>query len=89
MRLLQAEIRVKIAGPKKEAKPKVSNVASLAKGDTKSIPGATQPKPVKRPGTGKFQKLATKTKKIIEKDKKKVVSIIVLQETWRVPSAHV
>lgn len=55
--LLQAEIKVKIAGPKKEAKPKMPNVTSLAKGDTKSNAGSSQPKPVKRPATSKFQEI--------------------------------
>lgn len=45
----QAEIKVKVAAPKKDVKPKT---AVAGKGDAKTTAGSSQPKPVKRPPSG-------------------------------------
>ncbi|XP_028170913.1 protein mini spindles [Ostrinia furnacalis] len=51
----KAVIQVKVAAPKKEAKPKAA-VAPSGKGDAKPSAGSTQPKPVKRPASGAVKK---------------------------------
>lgn len=48
---LQAEIKVKVAAPKKDTKPKTAPPGT-GKGDAKPNAGSTQPKPVKRPASG-------------------------------------
>ncbi|XP_045453489.1 protein mini spindles [Melitaea cinxia] len=48
----KAEIKVKVAAPKKDTKPKTAPPGT-GKGDAKPNAGSTQPKPVKRPASAK------------------------------------
>ncbi|CAH2087902.1 unnamed protein product [Euphydryas editha] len=48
----KAEIKVKVAAPKKDNKPKAAPPAT-GKGDAKPTAGSAQPKPVKRPASAK------------------------------------